>query len=621
MDDLEHIFILTPFYGFEKKIFTFIEKHFSIKMMSRIEVLPENVSNQIAAGEVIERPANVVKELIENSLDAQAKRIDVYFRNGGTSFIQVSDDGQGMDPSDALLCFKRHATSKLHHINDLQQLHSFGFRGEALPSIASVSKVTLMTRMHSQEVGTKIEADGESMSEPTPCACSTGTTFIVQQLFYNIPVRRKFLKSEATEVAHIIDCVRGYALAYPGICFSLKQEDRILFSSSKCNNLEERISELWPKRTYKDWISLENEQNSYRLTGLLCPPHLTFSGSQALYVFLNRRPIANTFLLPILRECYRGYLNAKVTPSAFLFLGLPEEDVDINVHPTKREVRFKNEMQVRNFISSSIQKALANICQQPFEIPHTAPIEEKKQTIGSLGKWVCDHVTNTIQSPQKESQTSSFPLSSEKEVTKEINSNKKIEKIVSLPQKTLSFFALWKNRFAFFNEPPFLLVLDCKYAQARIWYEQILNLLKKEQIGPLQTLMFPHSFQLDGLQAVTLSESVDYLNLKQICFIKQLNDNNFLLEAVPQWLPLEQLDLFIYNLTESLLQRGQMVSLEQRFEPLLQRLTRHYNFETISSQTQVENLYQHLQMCANYITDPQGNPLWGRLTEQDLFKK
>ena len=194
-----------------------------------IALLPENVANQIAAGEVIERPANVVKELLENSLDAGATSIEVQFRSGGNSLIQVSDNGKGMDEKDALLCFKRHATSKLGSIEDLQTLHSFGFRGEALPSIASVSKVTLKTKLASDTLGTQVETEDGKTFKTSPCACSNGTTFTVEQLFFNVPVRRKFLKSEATESAHIVNAIRCEADVQ--VC----TENTILLSCFKVN--------------------------------------------------------------------------------------------------------------------------------------------------------------------------------------------------------------------------------------------------------------------------------------------------------------------------------------------------------------------------------------------------
>lgn len=599
-----------------------------------IIVLPENVANQIAAGEVIERPANVVKELLENSLDAQATCIDIQFRNGGNSFIQISDNGKGMNSEDAELCFKRHATSKLKKIDDLQTIHSFGFRGEALPSIASVAKITLQTKTETDVLGIKIETNDGITLKKSPCTCAKGTTFTIEQLFYNVPVRRKFLKSEATESAHIVNCVRLYAIAYPEVHFTLKQDGRQIFSSPQCTTLEDRIVELWPKRPCKSWIKLNEAEASMQLSGIICPPGEGYANSQEIYVFLNHRPIANTFLLGALRECYRNYLPAKTYPSVFLFIEIPETDVDINVHPTKREVRFKYETKLRYFIAESIRKHLENIQNQPLGIQHnsiTTPFSFKDITVkADVNEWLakvpvvekCNDFslsdTHKTFLSNSVSDLNPIPLS---------ENNQSTERMVDTEQKTkpaeinLQFFALWQQRYAFFDEAPYLLVLDCSGAQKRIWYERILSDLKQVEIGPLQCTLFPYEFSLDNLQAACLQESMDYLNFRKICVMEMLQPNRFSLKALPQWVPLEEAQLFVEQLIESIMQHGQNQSLEVLLTPLLHKLLKKRAFDPIENKEQVYHLYDELRKCSNYITDPAGNKLWKRLTGQDLFKK
>lgn len=597
--------------------------------MSHIQILPEVVANQIAAGEVIERPANVLKELLENSLDAQATRIDIVFRSGGSTFIQVSDNGIGMNEADAELCFKRHATSKLRHIHDLQQLHSFGFRGEALPSITSVSQVTLMTRTAQSDVGVKMELQGGVCTQKTSCACPVGTTFIVEQLFYNIPVRRKFLKSQTTESAHLIHCARLYALAYPQVHFTLKQDLHLIFSSPQCTSLEERIIELWPKRSRKSWISLNFTSDTFSITGLMSPPGEGAMTTQDMATFLNKRPINNTFLWPLLKDCYHGYIPLKTYPSAFLFITMPETEVDINVHPTKREVRFKHEQQVKQYIGEAIRTRLAEVQAQPLGIDHRmlepssysisastmsggaylqptsftkfAPLENmfKEDAILEAPDPIQSQTSSTASEPMPPLLTSKITRSS--------------------PQPPLNFFALWQNRYAFFTESIFLIMLDCEGAQKRLWYEHIRSQLKKEQVGVLQTLLFPHTFDLEALQATYLQESIDYLTLRKICIIQALSDHQFQLQAIPQWLPLEELDLFIQQLVEGLMQWGQNRPLEQFFEPLLQQLLKNFSFTEVTSQSQVENLYQELQAYSTYLTDPSGHRIWSRWTAEELL--
>ena len=608
-----------------------------------IIVLPDNVANQIAAGEVIERPANVVKELLENSLDAEATCIDIQFRNGGSSFIQISDNGKGMNSEEAELCFKRHATSKLKNIEDLQTLHSFGFRGEALPSIASIAKVTLLTKTKEETIGTKIEISDGMALKKTPCPCSTGATITIEQLFYNVPVRRKFLKSEATESAHIVNCVRLYAIAYPQVHFTLKQDGRLIFSSPQCATLEDRIVELWPKRPCKSWIKLNEVEDSMKVSGIICPPGEGYASSQEIYVFLNHRPIANTFLLGALRECYRTYLPAKTYPSAFLFIEIPEGDVDINVHPTKREVRFKYETKLRYFISNCIRKNLENLQNQPLGIQHDSILQPfclpEPTTKTDANAWLCNASwakkckdftleepinsspitkTNSLLNTNALPQTSSpGPVKHCSNTSDEIEQN---QPILTEIRSKLQFFALWQQRYAFFDETPYLLILDCAGAQKRVWYEHILSLLKQSEVGPLQCVLFPHEFSLDNLQAACLQESIDYLNFRKICTIESIDAHRFLLKSLPQWIPIEQAQLFVEQLVESIMQRGQNQSLEVLLTPLLHQLLKKHPIRPIENKEQVYRLYDELKTCSNYITDPEGNKLWQRLSGQDLLK-
>ena len=587
-----------------------------------IVLLPENVSNQIAAGEVIERPSNVVKELVENSLDAGATSIEVQFRSGGNSLIQVSDNGNGMDKEDALMCFKRHATSKLGNIDDLQTLRSFGFRGEALPSIASISKVTLKTKRAGYDLGTQVETDDGKSFKTAPCACPNGTTFTVEQLFFNVPVRRKFLKSEATESAHIVNCVRLYAAAYPNVQFTLKQDGRIVFSVQACETISQRITDLWPKRPCKSWLNIDAQYEHVELTGWICPPGEGYASSQELYIFLNQRPIACSFLLNALRDCYRGYLPAKTYPSGFLFLTMSAADFDINVHPSKREVRFKTEQKLRQFIANAVTQRLESVCIQPLGIQHEDPFPAFtfKSHDTELKHWVCD---KTPETKDKSNAVSLFPkvstlnVGGENDAVSNIptNASKDVSK-----KPYLQFFALWNNRYAFFNEKPYLLILDCVGAQKRIHYERILHMLEKNQMGPLQNILFPYTIVLNQVDAACLAESIDYLTLRKICTIKPKTEQHFELYALPQWVPLKQIEVFVNHLVLSLSQYGQSQSLKHLFEPFLHKLLQFYEPEPIVNEGQVRLLQEQLSFCQNAITDPDGHKLWKQFTESDLLR-
>ena len=850
--------------------------------MPSIRVLSETIANQIAAGEVIERPANVVKELLENSLDAGAKHIYIQFFNGGLPLIHVSDDGCGMDNEDAQLCFKRHATGKLAHIDDLQTLMSFGFRGEALPSIASVAEVTLRTRRAENELGCEVKISTTASTICVPCACPVGTDITVERLFYNVPVRRKFLKSEATESAHITHCVRLYALAYPQVHFELKQDGRLIFSSPQNATLSERVNALWPKREPMPWWRLQMSQNDWNLSGVISPPRFGQTTAQTLYFFLNQRPITHPNLVRALREAYRGFLPEKQYPSAFLFLEIPGTDVDINVHPTKREVRFKQDAQVCAFVAEAVRECLKDACQKLFDntplpikdifpvskntsfcackneaftdgpptnfqgntenledmrsfsqasdtgastlnpdvpcseaaegekngedfenntadgfelskssknsqstlddkedIAHTlrdfsdkagcgSPCPSEASEAEKNGANFYWNVTDTSPLPNPSNALSSalenktdiqasqnFSAETGQGLNTDTNGSQRAEAVKGSPNtanagndapciafstqpsnvrtqphpfehkevrssffaktsdanglgttlsqnsqstsdgkenafcllKALStadnfkpspkvpspseavggakklansednihnstssqpssadtdpestsgdtkntktshdafdipFFALWQNRWAFFNNTSSLLVLDCKGAQLRLWYDRIASLLKQEQIGPLQTLLFPHIFSLEDRRAAFFSESLDWLKFSKICLARALSDTQFQLEALPQWVPSEQADLFIEQIAASLEYGGQMTALRYRFEPLLVRLAQRHRFEPVTNEKQVRALCRELQTCENYVTDPLGNHIWNQIYADDLMGK
>jgi len=588
-----------------------------------ILVLPENIANQIAAGEVIDRPASIVKELIENCLDAQATNIEVQFQSGGTSFIQVTDNGFGMTPDDAVMCFKRHATSKLKTFEDLQNIHSFGFRGEAIPSIASIAKVNLITQHKDETLGTHVEVHGGQFIQQSPHPCSIGTNFTVEQLFYNVPARRKFLKTEATESAHIINCVRLYAIAHPQVHFKVVQDHRIVFSSPKCENLCDRIDELWPKRNTMRWLKVSAHQENLGLRGVICHPGEGFSGTQEIHTFLNKRPITSTFLLSVLRESYRGFLPPKTYPSAFLFLEIPEDEVDVNVHPAKREVRLKYELRVKNFIQNAIKQRLDAIGNEPLGITHKESLQQSFSEPLSKFKSVNDWISKDKINITKNHVKPEFITYMNKKDPNEINirpSYKFVQKESTKEAFKFQFFTLWQNKYAFFNEDPHLLILNCQGAQKRIWYEHILKTLQQEDIGPLQTLLFPDNITLNDIQAACLYDAIDYLKLRKICLIEAISSHEFQLKAIPTWVPLDQIDLFVEQLIEKLINYGQNQSLKQLVEPLLQKIVQKRSFPSIESQDQVENLCKELNNCQNYITDLEGHPLWKRLFIEEFFK-
>ena len=344
--------------------------------MSRIRILPESVANRIAAGEVVERPASVVKELLENALDASAKTVRVEVEAGGKRMIRVIDDGHGMSHDDALLAFERHATSKLRTADDLLSIATLGFRGEALPTIAAVSRLLLETRAEEEAEGTRVEFAGGKLVGVKPAGLPSGTTVSVADLFYSVPARRKFLKSETTELGHIASLVTHYALANPGRHFVLTTPTQQIVNCAPTERLADRVYQLFGRQSLDELVEipaasagfraaitepdLEAEEEKARLTlfGFTSRPEVQRLNRNGIYVFVNRRLVRDRLILHAIHEAYRNILPANVFPATLLFLEMPYDEVDVNVHPAKIEVRFRRSQFVHDFTRDAIRQAL-----------------------------------------------------------------------------------------------------------------------------------------------------------------------------------------------------------------------------------------------------------------------
>jgi DNA mismatch repair protein MutL len=350
--------------------------------MGRIRVLSDQVANQIAAGEVVDRPASVVKELLENALDAGANRIRVEVEAGGRKLIRMTDDGCGMNRDDALLAFERHATSKLRTADDLLSISTLGFRGEALPSIASVARVTLETSTGEDPAGTRLEIAGGKILHVGEAAVPRGTTLTVADLFFNTPARRKFLRAESTELSHVTALVTHYALAHPEMHFELLSATHTVVSAPPVARASERIYQIFGKQTLEQLLPVAAEKQleriglpepppwkqnpeepvrkpgALRLSGFYSKPELQKLNRNSIYIFINKRLIRDRLLMHAITEAYRNVIPPTSYPVALLFLEMPPEEVDVNVHPAKTEVRFRQQNLVHDFVRDSLRTAL-----------------------------------------------------------------------------------------------------------------------------------------------------------------------------------------------------------------------------------------------------------------------
>ena len=342
--------------------------------MKRITPLPDHLINQISAGEVVERPANALKEILENSIDAGATEISVELAQGGIKLIRVSDNGAGIHADDLPLALSRHATSKIACLNDLEHVTSMGFRGEGLASIASVSRLSLTSRQKDNDYAAMIRAVDGTLSEVSAASHPVGTTVEVADLFFNTPARRKFLKTEATEYAHCATVVERLALAYPHIAFSLKRDGKTVFHYPS-QTLAQRISVIVGEEFVAAALPLDNTHNTLRLHGMVAKPTFTKGKSEKQYCFINHRFVRDKVMQHAVKQAYRDVLHQQLAPAYVLFLELPPEAVDVNVHPTKAEVRFRDSQAVHQLVFHTLNKTLAQTrADQTESISHAASL-------------------------------------------------------------------------------------------------------------------------------------------------------------------------------------------------------------------------------------------------------
>jgi DNA mismatch repair protein MutL len=333
-------------------------------MPQSIELLPEHVANQIAAGEVIQRPASVVKELLENAVDAGATQIRLIIREGGRNLIQVIDNGSGMNALDARLAFSRHATSKIRKADDLWQIRTMGFRGEALASMAAVAMVEMKTRQHHEELGTLIEIEGSDVVRQEACACQPGTSIAIKNLFYNVPARRNFLKSNTVEVRHIFDEFQRVALAFPDVGFSLISNEEEIFRLQPAN-LKQRITGLFGASWNEKLLPLSEETSLVKITGFTGKPEFARKSRGEQFFFVNNRFIRNNYLHHAVVSAYEALIQQGSYPSYFIFLETDPASIDVNIHPTKTEIKFEDDRSVYAILRSAVKKSIGSYSLSP----------------------------------------------------------------------------------------------------------------------------------------------------------------------------------------------------------------------------------------------------------------
>lgn len=533
--------------------------------MAQIRILSDNVANQIAAGEVVERPMSVIKELLENAIDAGATRIVIEFRNGGKSFMAIEDNGCGMSPDQALLALERHATSKIRETADLDTICSFGFRGEALPSIASVSHFVLRTRPAEADAGAEILVEGGKYRHCREVGMPAGTRIEISRLFFNVPARLKFLKTENTEAAHITRCVRLYAVAHPEIAFTLWENGREIFRSPAGTDLRARVGAIWGRQLSEDLIPLcESEGIGMRVRGLVGKPGVSRTSRTEMVTIVNGRPVDNRTMAYSLVESFHTLIPRGRYPLAFLFLDIDPHAVDVNVHPAKREVRFRNESAVRNLIISAVLKTVGSADEDPdsppvpaispgsfseISAPAGVPAEaapEKSPEFSPQAKTVAPSfpsAKNIAPAQQKTLSASSVPARAVPPCAAPPPVSSASAKPVPAPvASAVPAWRTWRfiGRFdglALFQVEKNLLVLNPRLALERVWYERALERFRKAE-RHAQILLIPEPIEFEPVLADALLQNMETLNEAGFC-IEEFGRNFFRIIEVPDWLSLD----------------------------------------------------------------------------------
>ncbi len=498
-------------------------------MPRRIHVLPDAVANQIAAGEVVERPASVVKELVENALDAGASRIQVEVDGGGKQRIRVTDDGVGMGREDALLSLDRHATSKISEARDLSRIGTFGFRGEALPSIAAVSRMSLETREAGDEAGTALRVVGGSITGVEEHLRQPGTTIEVRNLFFNAPVRRKFLKSSAAETRAISEAITTLALANPSVSFSLTSGDRTLLDLQDVKDVTTRIGDLWGPETGGTLLPVTGGAEGVTLKGLVQRPDAAGPGFRRAYLFVNGRPFRDPAMLRSADRGYRTTLSQAQRPWLFLYFQVRDESVDVNVHPAKLEVRFRNRGLVEALLEDSIRASLAGarssatldtqLTASPLEVREPGERFGRPERKPGPGKAPSDHQMAFFLSGAPDLQDSP--------------EKRELENAAVMESSMVSRPRLWQihNTYILAETRDGLLIIDQHSAHERILFQRLMGAFEGQgQEG--QRLLFPLTLRLSPAEQKEL-ESLEGLFSRAGFEVEAFGGDAFIVHSVP----------------------------------------------------------------------------------------
>ena len=603
-------------------------------MSDVIQLLPDSVANQIAAGEVIQRPASVIKELVENAVDAGAKTIDVVVVDAGRTSIQVIDDGKGMSETDARLAFERHATSKIRQADDLFALQTMGFRGEALASIAAVAQVEMKTRTGSDDIGTLVTISGSKIIGQEATACRVGTNITVKNLFYNVPARRKFLKSNATELSHILTAFERIALVYPDICFTLHHNGAELMNL-KAAPLRQRITDVYGKQYGQDLLPLDVDTAVCRVYGFVAKPEAARKKSGCDHFFVNGRFMKHPYFHKAVVSAYDRLIPEGMQVPYFLYFEINPADIDVNIHPTKTEIKFENEQAIWQILTAAVRDAIGKFCEVPSidfdtvgrpDIPVFNPAH--------------DHINapkvnyNPDYNPFKESgvkrkesqwqalydglltQKRTVDSTDFADSTDIFGADTSVEMSDVMAEKSPVHYQ-YKGKYLMTVVKSGLMIVDQHRADLRILYERYME-QQRSHTSVVQKLLFPEMVQFSASEAVMLDKILP--DLMNIGFdVSDLGGHNYAINGVPAGI--EGLDpvALLQRMVSDAIERGRAVQ-EEISSSMALSLARSaaIPYGQVLSNEEMENLMNELFACSNVNYTPDGKTILYILPQDDI---
>jgi DNA mismatch repair protein MutL len=595
-------------------------------MSQRIAILPEIITNKIAAGEVVERPASVIKELIENALDAGASDISVEISAGGRRRIQVSDNGHGMSREDALLSLERHATSKIRTDSDLEGILTLGFRGEALPSISSVSRLRLITRETGSPEGTELIVEGGKIRDVKACGMAPGTVITVEHIFFNTPARLKFMKSAETEIGHVADVVARMAVSRPDVAFSCSSDGRELLTVQR-SDLQRRLSQVVGRETSSHLYPIDCSGETAAVSGFISGPGLVRSGMQAMFTYINGRFVRDKVVQHAIMQAYRGVIDRGRYPVVALFIQLPPGGVDVNVHPTKHEVRFRQQ----SLVHDTIQKAVEDVLRAspwlngkvPLPSPATAPTGQAyRERIAAAAQASLNIRTESqhmsISSPISETgggiaaapaATTPFPAEPVSVGESPVVFQAEEESPPRGYFSSLAVIGQFHGEYILCQSGPELVIIDQHAASERVAYQR---LKQQHRCGALesQRLLFPETVELSFSEVATAERFRTELN--GIGFeLEPFGGNTLIIAAVPRLAAEKESILLVRDILADLSRIGASAAFQDRLDDLFSRIACHAVVRGVHplEQRQIIELLRSMDETDFAASCPHGRPV------------